>query len=61
MSTIEEMLYLFRGELTYSEILNMTYKEISYLKDLRQKREKANGGADRMAAALASAFTGGHV
>lgn len=61
MSTIEEMLYLFRGELTYSEILNMTYKEISYLKDFRQKREKANGGADRMASALASALTGGHV
>lgn len=52
------MLSLFKGELTIDQILKMTYKEIGYLRELRIKRKKANGGADDAASALAAALTG---
>lgn len=58
MTTVEEMLSLFKGELTIDQILKMTYKEIGYLRELRIKRKKANGGADDAASALAAALTG---
>lgn len=39
----------------------MTYKEIGYLREFRQKRNEKNGGADEAAGAIASLLTGGRV
>ena len=34
---VDDVLYEFDGQLSYSEICNMTYKEIGYLREHRKK------------------------
>ena len=36
MAFVDEVLYEFRGQLSLSDIYNMTYKEIGYLREHRR-------------------------
>lgn len=53
------MLHLYKGQISLNELLNLTYKEIGYLREFRQKRIEKNGGADEAAGAIARLLTGG--
>ena len=37
MAMIDEVLFEFRGQLTISDIYNMTYKELGYLREHRRE------------------------
>jgi hypothetical protein len=41
LNNVDDILYEFEGQLTYSEILEMTYKEIDILRKHRRSRKQA--------------------
>lgn len=43
MGYIDDILLEFGGDLSYHEILHMSYKEIGYLRNHRQTRKKKDG------------------
>lgn len=42
MEEIDDILMEFRGQLSYQDILQLTYKELSYLRKHRQKINAKN-------------------
>ena len=43
MAYVDEILYEFEGQLSIRDIYNMTYKEIGYLREHRNKLRTAKG------------------
>lgn len=52
MEFVDDILYEFDGQISVSEIKKMTYKELGYLRDHRQKAHPRE--ADALAKALMS-------